>query len=76
MVKTMQWVLDAAVAIIAQQILARAADTAQHEWENYPEIGEADWDAVLAKVTDLAPFPEPDMYKDAYALLEARAESV
>lgn len=65
--------VDEAIAIIAQHLLAEGAGDAVHDWENYPEIGEFDWDAVITKAADLAPFPDAGEYQDAYNLLTARA---
>jgi hypothetical protein len=65
--------LDRATEIVARHVLARAAQTA-NEWENYPEIGEVDWDFVVTKVEALAPFPPLDDYRAAYEFLTARAE--
>lgn len=66
--------LDKALTVIAQQVLAHLSEAAKYEWENYPEVGEFDWDAVLDKVADLASFPDADDYRTAYNLLATRAE--
>ncbi len=65
--------LDEAITIVAEMLLSGVADDAQHEWENYPDIGENDWDAVITKAADLAPLPDADEYRQAYDLLSARA---
>jgi hypothetical protein len=67
---------EEAIEIVAQQVIFSAsADDGMVMWENYPEIGEDDWYAVLAQIALLAVPPRRDHYRDAYALLESRAES-
>jgi hypothetical protein len=43
-------------------------------WENYPEIGENDWQDVLDVIDALA--KNPSGFDAAYALLTARAEHI
>jgi len=63
-----------AIRIVAQHAIHMAAADGGTcpMWEDYPEIGENDWYAVLEEVDKIA--AAPDGYEAAYALLEARAE--
>lgn len=66
--------LDEAVAIIAQDILAHAAEGTQG-WENYPDIGEDDWERVMIKVDQLAtPWPDRVAFLEAHEFMENRAK--
>jgi hypothetical protein len=62
---------EQAIDVIAREALSRFAAEAmpRDEWENFPEIGEHDWEK-------LAPSVPRDDYLAAYALLEGRAEDV
>jgi hypothetical protein len=62
-----------AIKIVARQVLADLAEYAAEQWENYPEIGVEDWDAVVTEVDRLAP-PATTGFVEAYSLLESRAE--
>lgn len=46
-------------------------------WEDYPDIGETDWEAVVVRVLDRAKAdkPEPAELVDAYEFLSARADA-
>lgn len=45
-------------------------------WEDYPEIGEHDWDRVIDRAKVLAPpNPDADEYTAAYAHLSARVDA-
>jgi len=65
-----------AITTIAKQAIYLATrgedDGVDVAWENYPEIGDNDWQAVLEEVDRLA--PPPDGFAAAYALIEARAD--
>lgn len=61
---------EKAIEIVARQALAEAVEDLA--WEDYPEIGEHDWERVLDAAADLAQYPVG--YLAAYELLEARAE--
>lgn len=66
---------DWAIQVIAQEVLARAAETTGEWWEDYPEIGEHDWERVLAAVASRAvPHPVNSTFDLAYKFLEGRAE--
>jgi hypothetical protein len=63
-----------AIKIVARQVLADLAEYAAEQWENYPEIGEHDWDAVVTEVVRLAPLDATSAgFVEAYSLLESRA---
>jgi len=65
----------AAINVIARQVLWAAADDEPLGWwENYPEIGEDDWSAVMNEISDLTPPPAPDVVEAAYELLKMRAD--
>lgn len=50
---------------IAAEIYEKAADSLR--WENYPEIGEYDWDAIVDMVDDKGPaFPTGYEYAKAW----------
>lgn len=61
---------DEAVEVIARHILAQAA--AEADWEDYPEIGQHDWDAIVRKVDQLAPIPA--RFGEALRILANRAD--
>ena len=63
--------LNRAIEIVAQQAAASAVNRA--EWEDYPEIGEGDWRAVLAAMSQANPFPDRALFDAAYEYLAARA---
>jgi hypothetical protein len=68
---------EQALAVVARQVVSAACteDFATGvEWGNYPEIGEADWIAVVARVEALTTPPGATDWHEAYALLEARAD--
>lgn len=63
-----------AIRVIAQHVLAVAArDEDVIDWGLYPEVGQADWDRVIDRLDDIAPYPLADDYEQAYALLKARS---
>lgn len=61
-----------AYSVIIQHIMAAAAERV--EWEDYPEIGEYDWDDIGAKLDSQFFFPNAELYKEAYDFLTNRAE--
>lgn len=65
-----------AIEIVAQQIISAACDDSAIgvEWENYPEIGEDDWHAILVQIELVTTPPASTDYHAAYELLESRAE--
>ncbi len=65
--------LSLALDTIAREALARCAEEVQ--WEDYPDIGENDWHRVIFRAKSLAPRQDPRAVRQAYALLEERADS-
>ena len=43
-------------------------------WEDFPEIGEHDWDAIAARAAAIVDCPSVDEYEAAYEFLAARAD--
>lgn len=68
---------DQAIKIVAQDAIHRALTEygTRVEWENYPEIGEDDWESVLVWIELFSTPPSADDFTAAYALLEARADT-
>ena len=64
--------VEIATIVVARQVLQFGLD--QVEWEDFPDIGEHDWERVMARAKDLAEAPERDEFDRAYALLKERAE--
>lgn len=62
-----------ALDIVARRVIADATDGIK--WEDYPDIGEHDWDRVTERVVDLAPDPGGERFEKAYALLSSLANS-
>lgn len=63
--------LDRAVDLVVRHATATAVTDV--EWEDYPEIGEHDWQAVLTRLDRLHPFPPSGQYYAACGFLAARA---
>jgi hypothetical protein len=65
-----------ALDVIARHYLADiiAMTSWGDAWEGYPDIGEHDWRRIAEHAEALAPAPEPDEYRQAYAHLAQRAE--
>jgi hypothetical protein len=69
-----------AISVVAHHLLADALDAAISAenigWEDYPEIGENDFDKVVTRAGLLADKlrPSEDEYEAAYAVLVDRAE--
>lgn len=68
-----------AVDTVARRVLAYAVGRALEfplvEWGDYPELGEHDWDAVVARVRHLADRTDvqTEKYEAAYRHLATRA---
>lgn len=65
---------EEAIDVIAWHVLGQAVirGAADSEWEDYPDIGEHDWEKIAAKVDHLAeifPFDAQDRFDQAYELL-------
>lgn len=71
--------LAVALDIVAERVAAHLADPELlgDLWgDEYPEIGEHDWDRICERVRGLIPAgPSADAYAAAYEYLESRAES-
>lgn len=69
--------IEAVARTIFNSALARAADTGAFDWENFPAIGETDWQRVLVRLKELVIERRPTVtkaeYDEAYELLSARA---
>jgi hypothetical protein len=66
---------ETARRILAQRIIAQAAERAAEDWEEWPELGEYDWDAVVCTIAEMAPWPDPKDVKVAYEMLAERAQN-
>lgn len=68
--RTTQWAVEVVARMAIFNVLGEV------EWQDYPEIGEHDWQEVLDRVEVIgcALKPPTDDYTEAYAFLEARAE--
>lgn len=65
-----------AVDVVARHLVAELVAThAGDAWEMYPDIGEHDWTRVVGRAKELAVHPDPGHYQDAYAVLEAQANT-
>ena len=65
-----------AIETIARDVLAKGTRGGwlDDEWENYPEIGEHDWKAVVETAQRIAGQVDPEQYAAAYEFLAERAE--
>jgi hypothetical protein len=64
-----------AIRIVANRVVSLALSGVSPEWQNYPDIGEDDWKAVMAMADRIAVHDARDYYT-AYRLLTQRAEGV
>ena len=68
-----------AIETVAYRVIDHALEMAleMDDWGNFPDIGERDWEAVVAQARELVGGIVSDVeFYDAYMLLSARAESV
>lgn len=64
-----------AVAVMAEQLVADLiAQWAADMWGSYPEIGESDWERVVARARTLVCCPSAQARRLAMQILAARAE--
>jgi hypothetical protein len=63
--------VDEAMSIVVQGVVASAVRE-QLNWENYPEIGERDWEEIRRRA--LAVMVPPITFRAAYEIIAARAE--
>jgi len=66
---------DRAKDVIAQLIAAEVLRECEPLWENYPEIGEYDWEDIARRVGALLVPPTSEEFAEAYAVLKAGAEA-
>lgn len=67
---------DTALTVLARDLLAALLDDhGAGKWEDYPDLGEHDWDRVLGRAYTLAARPERQDFTTAYQLLAAHAEA-
>lgn len=64
--------LNQAVDLVAR----KALHDGEPEWESYPDIGENDWERVMARVEALKAETPWEQFSAAYDFLTARAEGV
>lgn len=67
------------IRMVARQVAANAIDPelgTEPHWENYPEVGEHDWEAVQSELLYIARTlrVEPFIYDHAYGQLAERAD--
>ena len=62
--------LERAIDIVARRILSTGE---RWDLEDWPEIGEPDWDRVTDRMSALTPQPDEAEFREAYDLLTARA---
>ena len=65
--------LDQALITVAKHAAATAVRTL--EWDDYPDVGEYDWNAVRGLLEDLHPFPPAELFEAAHDYLEARTRT-
>jgi hypothetical protein len=67
---------EEAIEIVARHVAAAMVEDAYDNWDRYPEIGEADWVAVVDRIVDqLVEFPPVEEYDKAYQILTDRADN-
>ena len=66
----------AAITVVAREAIHHASSPhgGPIEWEDWPDIGEDDWNAILTEAARLAASPDPDEFAAAYELLKMRAD--
>lgn len=67
---------DEAIETVARWVLGNLMEEVSLKWDEYPEIGECDWDDVCSRVYELANEGAPSIpeFRAAYAVLEGRAD--
>jgi hypothetical protein len=65
-----------AVRVVARRVVAAAFGGTPAEWENYPDIGFGDWDAIMAQARRIAGQHDPQSEHFDSAYLTQRAEGV
>jgi hypothetical protein len=64
--------------LISLDIVARAIAVADVEWEEYPDIGESDFQIITRRVREFSKDikPDADKVKEAYEFLSARSKEI
>jgi hypothetical protein len=64
--------IDHAIKVVAREIVSKVSP----DWEDYPEIGEHDWERIVAEVKKLTKATEPTLeeFTQAWVELSNRAE--
>lgn len=74
---TLQSAIDAVARRIVRRVVRDAIEiqVAAFEWEDYPEIGESDWERVLDRAEEISSRAAPSNgeYEAAYKFLADRA---
>lgn len=67
---------DEAIDVVAKSFIESCLDPEFRAigWEDYPEIGEHDWDRVIDRLADLTPKVDLEELGAALLLLGARAD--
>lgn len=67
--------VEEAINVIARVILGKAvADARDDGWQDYPELGEYDWDRVVERAKEIAADPSFDEFEAAYDFLTNRGD--
>lgn len=75
MIHIEKWKDERAIEAVAAHVIATSVQRDLGErWEDYPEIGEHDWERVAEQVEEMLPRVSPTRFREAYARLEARAD--
>ncbi len=69
---TPELVVDAIDVVARRLIWNLVASEADSRWDSYPDIGEQDWERIVARACELA--EHPASYDSAYDLLARRAQ--
>ena len=65
---------DEALEIVAQAALRYVAEDLGDKWDEFPEVGEYDWDRICARACQLAPDPGLEEFRTAYSVLSDVAD--
>lgn len=69
--------VEEAIEVVAREVVFRALVLEEaYEWEDFPEIGQHDWDRVVIEIGQLArEVQDGGRFDEAYKLLAERAEA-
>lgn len=67
--------VESSIDLMARYMLWQLVDVERVRWENYPELGEHDFERIIERIEQIAP-PCPDMHERqaAYEFLSNRAD--